>query len=73
MMPGPFPGDVNDYLGHELDAGAYMLGGTHLQIEVEGRRNEEIILYDVRPLVPAIKCPPGRSQRSAARTVRPSR
>ena len=59
MVPGPFPQDVHDYLRRELDAGAFLLGGANLQVEVEGRRNEEITLYDVRPVVTREQLPTG--------------
>ncbi|MFJ8967028.1 hypothetical protein ACIRG5_47355 [Lentzea sp. NPDC102401] len=57
--PGPLLGWPEEMQKAWLDSGAFMLRGVVLQVEVEGLRNQEITLFNVRPLTKMEQMPLG--------------
>jgi len=45
------PDDPWEFLQRELDAGAYVVGGINVGLVLEGNSDDEITIYNVRPLV----------------------
>jgi len=53
------PGDRNGYFNAVLDAGGYAWGGMNLLLEVEGKRNQEITIFDIRVNRSTVSVPSG--------------
>jgi hypothetical protein len=53
------PDDPWEFLRRELDAGAYVAGGMRLGLAFEGNRDEEITVFNIRPLVTPQEIPTG--------------
>jgi len=58
-----YPNHIDDFARGELDAGGYALGGLVVLLEVEGKRNQEITIYAIRPLVTPAPIPVGAAVR----------
>ncbi len=61
-----WPEDIGDFFRRELDAGGYAIGSLVVELEVEGKRNQEITIYDIRPLVRPAPIPVGAAVRIAS-------